>query len=139
MSSRGDGAAERVLGALRRRGAYLVGSDEPSGGGAPGSKAGGAPGSKAGGTPGSKAGGTPVLWWDNGDYPARSRITASFTGGERRLLLDTDTGTIDLSQITAVWRSRPSGPQAADTITEPSRRAHVKLQAEVMLTGCGAC
>ncbi|MEU7898591.1 hypothetical protein AB0B45_37740 [Nonomuraea sp. NPDC049152] len=111
MSGRGDGAAERVLAALRRRGACLVGSDELA------------------------TGGTPVLWWDNGDYPGRSRITASFTGGTRRLLLDTGTETIDLSRVTAVWRSRPSGPQAAGAVTDPSQRAHVKLQAEIMLDG----
>ncbi|MBN6053980.1 hypothetical protein JYK22_18710, partial [Nonomuraea sp. RK-328] len=111
MSARGDGAAERVLAALRRRGAYLVDADEPT------------------------AGGTPVLWWDNGDYPARSRVTATFTGGTRRLVLDTGARTIDLSQITAVWRSRPSGPEAAAAVTDPSHRAHARLQAEVMLDG----
>ncbi|MEU8244936.1 hypothetical protein [Nonomuraea sp. NPDC048916] len=110
MSERGDGAAETVLAALRRRGARLVGSDSPSGG-------------------------VPVLWWDNGDYPARSRITASFAGGRRRLLLDTGTATVDLSRVTAVWRSRPSGPRAADGVTDPSQRAHVQIQSEVMLDG----
>ncbi|MEV4113714.1 MvdC/MvdD family ATP grasp protein [Nonomuraea sp. NPDC049695] len=109
MSSRGDGAAERVMTALRRRGAYLAGSGEH--------------------------GDTPVLWWDNGDYPARSRITASFAGGRRRLLLDTGTDTYDLSQVTAVWRSRPSGPEAAGSVTDASQRAHVRLQSEVMLDG----
>lgn len=108
MSRRGDGAAERVLAALLRRGARLAGDD---------------------GT------GTPVLWWDNGDYPGDSRITASFSGGRRQLLLDTGTATYDLAQVTAVWRSRPSGPDADERVGDPSHRAHARLQSEVMLDG----
>ncbi|WP_146103707.1 ATP-dependent carboxylate-amine ligase [Nonomuraea solani] len=109
MSERGDGAAERVLAALRRRGAHLVGSGDP-------------------------VGPVPVLWWDNGDFPGSSRITASFRENERRLLLDTGTRSIDLSKITAVWRSRPSGPRA-DAVGDAGQRAHAELQAEVMLDG----
>ncbi|GAA0836578.1 MvdC/MvdD family ATP grasp protein [Streptosporangium amethystogenes subsp. fukuiense] len=111
VSSRGDGAAERVLAALRRRGARLVGDDTGDGTG------------------------PPVLWWDTADFPGRSRITASFAGGQRRLMLDTGTETVDLSRVTAVWRSRPGKPSAAGTVTEPSHRAHVDEQAEFMLDG----
>ncbi|SEL06672.1 ATP-dependent carboxylate-amine ligase [Nonomuraea pusilla] len=121
MSKRGDGAAERVLGGLLRRGAHLLdphGEEPPDGG-------------------------VPVLWWDNGEYPARSRITASFAGGRRRLLLhidrpDGEGPTVDLSRVTAVWRSRPSGPQAHPAVTDPTQRAHAELQAEVMLDGVGS-
>ncbi|MGP4095957.1 hypothetical protein [Nonomuraea sp. KM90] len=109
MSERGDGAAERVLAALRRRGAHLVGS-------------------------GDAAGRWPVLWWDNGDFPGHSRITAAFAGGERRLLLDTGTELVDLSRVTAVWRSRPSGPRA-NAVADATQRAHAELQAEVLLDG----
>ncbi|MER5645680.1 MvdC/MvdD family ATP grasp protein [Streptosporangium sp. NPDC002524] len=118
ISRRGDGAVERVMTALRRRGARLVGPDGDTDT-----------------TTGADGAGTPVLWWDTGDFPGRSRITASFSGGERRLLLDTGTETVDLSRVTAVWRSRPSAPAAAGTVTEPSHRAHVGQQAEFMLDG----
>ncbi|MEZ7128723.1 hypothetical protein ACBR40_25620 [Nonomuraea sp. AD125B] len=108
MSARGDGAAEKVLGALLRRGARLLGDDGP---------------------------GVPVLWWDNGDFPGASRITAELAGDRRRLLLDTGEHTVDLSEVTAVWRSRPSGPRAAAEVSEDSHREHARLQAEVMLDG----
>ncbi|MEU8385222.1 hypothetical protein [Streptosporangium sp. NPDC048865] len=118
ISRRDDGAVRRVVTALRRRGARLVGPDGDADV-TTGVTTGVATDVSADGA------GTPVLWWDTADFPGRSRITASFSGGERRLLLDTGDGTVDLSRVTAVWRSRPGAPSAAGTVTEPSHRAHV--------------
>ncbi|MFD1933150.1 MULTISPECIES: hypothetical protein [Nonomuraea] len=112
LSNREDGAAERVLAALTRRGARLMGQDRADGDG------------------------MPVVWWDPGEFPRESRITAAFGGtGGRRLLLDTGARTIDLADVTAVWRSRPSAPAPAEAVADPAHRAYAAVQAELMLDG----
>lgn len=40
--------------------------------------------------------GVPVTWWDSGEFPARSRVTAAFADGSRRLTPDTGAQVVDL-------------------------------------------
>ncbi|MCW2882470.1 MAG: hypothetical protein JWQ95_6570 [Sphaerisporangium sp.] len=77
----------------------------------------------------------PVTWWDSGDFPARSRLTAAFSGGEHRLTLHTGDGTLDLSTVTAVWRRRPTPSTASADVSEPTHRVHVDWQAQFLLDG----
>lgn len=114
LSNHQDGAAERVLAALVRRGAQPVGQEgRPAGSG------------------------VPVVWWDPGEFPRESRITAAFcgSGGKPRLTLYTGSRTIDLADVTAVWRSRPSAPAPAGVVTDQGHRAYAAAQAELMLDG----
>ncbi|MFF5205576.1 MvdC/MvdD family ATP grasp protein [Streptosporangium sp. NPDC000396] len=79
--------------------------------------------------------GVPVTWWDPGDFPARARITAAFTGDGHRVVLDTGAERLDLSAVSAVWRRRPNSPAPAEAMTEPSHRHHAIWQAEFLLDG----
>ncbi|WP_248964193.1 MvdC/MvdD family ATP grasp protein [Sphaerisporangium perillae] len=77
----------------------------------------------------------PVTWWDSGDFPARSRLTAAFSAGGHRITLHTEDGPLDLSTVTAVWRRRPTRSAASANVSEPTHRAHVDWQAQFLLDG----
>ncbi|MFC0860736.1 MvdC/MvdD family ATP grasp protein [Sphaerimonospora cavernae] len=77
----------------------------------------------------------PVVWWDPGDFPAQARVTAAFAEGEHRLTLHTSTVSLDLTEVTAVWRRRPNRVRPAPEVGEPTHRVHVEWQAEFLLDG----
>ncbi|MEU6427020.1 MvdC/MvdD family ATP grasp protein [Microbispora sp. NPDC046973] len=79
--------------------------------------------------------GVPVTWWDSGEFPARSRVTAVFAGGSRRLTLDTGAQVVDLATVTAVWNLRPNRSVAAANVSDPTHRAHVEWQSRFHLDG----
>ncbi|GAA3442876.1 MvdC/MvdD family ATP grasp protein [Planomonospora venezuelensis] len=79
--------------------------------------------------------GAPVTWWDPGEFPAGSTLTAAFADGAHRIVLDTGSERLDLSEVRAVWRRRPNPPEPAAAVTDPSHRRHVVWQAEFLLDG----
>ncbi|GGS52042.1 hypothetical protein GCM10010156_08370 [Planobispora rosea] len=79
--------------------------------------------------------GARVTWWDPGEFPARSRLTAAFADGGHRIVLDTGAERLDLAEVRAVWRRRPNAPCPAETVTDPSHRRHAVWQAEFLLDG----
>lgn len=79
--------------------------------------------------------GVPVTWWDSGDFPARSRVTAAFGAGARRLTLDTGDTVVDLATVTAVWNLRPNRSVAAANVSDRTHRTHVEWQSRFHLDG----
>ncbi|MEZ0074068.1 MvdC/MvdD family ATP grasp protein [Planotetraspora sp. GP83] len=79
--------------------------------------------------------GVPVTWWDSGEFPGRSRVTATFAGGTHRLTLDTGSQVVDLATVTAVWNRRPNRSVAAANVSDPTHRAHVEWQSRFHLDG----
>ncbi|MGC5030157.1 MvdC/MvdD family ATP grasp protein [Micromonospora sp. DT229] len=76
-----------------------------------------------------EARGVPVLWWDEDQYPAHSRLTAAIDGDGCRQILKHDGQTYDLAEVTAVWDRRPSPIQVNDLVTEEDYRAYAELVA----------
>ncbi|GLX08095.1 MvdC/MvdD family ATP grasp protein [Microbispora sp. NBRC 16548] len=79
--------------------------------------------------------GVPVTSWDSGEFPARSRVTAAFADGSRRLTPDTGAQVVDLTTVTAVWNLRPNRSVAAANVSDPTHRAHVEWQSRFHLDG----
>lgn len=82
-----------------------------------------------------RAEGVDVLCWDEGWYPARDKLTATFSGSGARPLLRTGGKTYDLSAVTAVWDRRPSPLTIAEQVTDPSHRELSRLVARTFLDG----
>ncbi|GAA0550982.1 MvdC/MvdD family ATP grasp protein [Actinomadura livida] len=76
-----------------------------------------------------EARGIPVLWWDEDQYPAHSRLTVEIDDGGCRQILKHRGRTYDLAEVTAVWDRRPSPIQVGDLVTDEDYRAHADLVA----------
>ncbi|MBB2911293.1 glutathione synthase/RimK-type ligase-like ATP-grasp enzyme [Streptosporangium becharense] len=59
--------------------------------------------------------------FDNRDYLLRAHVELAYTArGLARRLLHTESGTLDLDSLTALWWRRPGWPEAHPAITDPS-------------------
>ncbi len=76
-----------------------------------------------------EARGVPVLWWDEDQYPAHSRLTVAIDGTDCRQILQHNGRTYDLADVTAVWDRRPSPTQVGDLVTDEDYRLYVELVA----------
>ncbi|GAA0827923.1 MvdC/MvdD family ATP grasp protein [Streptosporangium amethystogenes subsp. fukuiense] len=67
--------------------------------------------------------------FDNRDYLVRAHVELAYTAhGLARRLLHTESGTLDLDSLTALWWRRPQPPEAHPEITDPSVAAYTALE-----------
>ncbi|MER5620255.1 MvdC/MvdD family ATP grasp protein [Streptosporangium sp. NPDC002544] len=65
--------------------------------------------------------GARVTVFDHRYYPAKAHVELAYTGrGLARRLLHTETGTLDLSALTALWWRRPLPPAPHPELTDPA-------------------
>ena len=76
-----------------------------------------------------EARGVPVLWWNEDQYPGRSRLTVEIDGTGCRQILRHEGRSYDLADVTAVWDRRPSPVRAGDLVTEEDYREYAELVA----------
>lgn len=76
-----------------------------------------------------EARGVPVLWWDEDQYPAHSRLTVTIDEAGCRQTLKHNGQTYDLADVTTVWDRRPSPIQVGDLVTDEDYRAYAELVA----------
>ncbi|MBE3013585.1 ATP-dependent carboxylate-amine ligase [Microbispora sp. NEAU-D428] len=72
--------------------------------------------------------------FDNGDYLTRAHVELAYTArGLSRRLLHTESGTLDLDTVTALWWRRPTPPQAHPEITDPSVAAYTAQESLTLI------
>ncbi|WP_084463627.1 MvdC/MvdD family ATP grasp protein [Microtetraspora fusca] len=73
--------------------------------------------------------------FDNGDYLTRAHVELAYTArGLARRLLHTESGTLDLDSLTALWWRRPTPPRAHPAIIDPSVAAYTAQESVHLIT-----
>ncbi|GAA2854824.1 hypothetical protein GCM10010517_12900 [Streptosporangium fragile] len=73
--------------------------------------------------------------FDNRDYLTRAHVELAYTArGLARRLLHTESGTLDLDSLTALWWRRPMPPEAHPAITDPSVAAYTAQESVNLIT-----
>ncbi|MFI6454064.1 MvdC/MvdD family ATP grasp protein [Streptosporangium amethystogenes] len=73
--------------------------------------------------------------FDNRDYLTRAHVELAYTTrGLSRRLLHTESGTLDLDSLTALWWRRPRPPEAHPAITDPSVAAYTAQESVNLIT-----